>query len=170
MAINMTIHFTDEDAETLRLARETYGPHKQVGVAAEECTELAKELIRAFRYDDFEAAIANTKDNVVEEVADVLIVLQHIFKLYRITNEDLSPQIKRKIQRLSYWLSHSNSSEFTTQCRDVPDEDEPIPEQLDAFDQIQDQATISSPAIGVYKIGDILLVDRNDAKYRKDRE
>ena len=39
--------FTEKDLQVLQRARETYGAHKQIGVAAEECTELAKELIKA---------------------------------------------------------------------------------------------------------------------------
>ena len=111
--------FTEKDLQVLQRARETYGAHKQIGVAAEECTELAKELIKAFRYDSFDDVVKNTKENVIDEVADVFIVLDHVLKLFNITSEDLQPHIAKKLQRLEYWLDNSSSIEFTTRCRTI---------------------------------------------------
>lgn len=111
--------FTEKDLQVLQRARETYGAHKQIGVAAEECTELAKELIKAFRYDSFDDVVKNTKENVIDEVADVFIVLDHVLKLFNITPEDLQPYITKKLQRLEYWLDNSSSIEFTTRCRTI---------------------------------------------------
>ena len=116
--------FTVQDAETLHKARSTYGAYRQIGVAAEECTELAKELIKAFRYDTFDEVVENTKDNVVDEVADVLIVLDHVINLYNITVSDLEPHIQKKMNRLRHWLSHSSSMKFTTEYRATDPEDE----------------------------------------------
>ena len=110
---------TEKDLQVLQRARETYGAHKQIGVAAEECTELAKELIKAFRYDSFDDVVKNTKESVVDEVADVVIVLNHVFTLFNITSEDLQPHITKKLQRLEYWLDNSSSIEFTTRCRTI---------------------------------------------------
>ena len=110
---------TEQGLQVLQRARETYGAHKQIGVAAEECTELAKELIKAFRYDSFDDVVKNTKKNVIDEVADVLIVLNHVFTLFNITPEDLQPHITKKLQRLEYWLDNSSSIEFTTRCRTI---------------------------------------------------
>lgn len=111
--------FTEKDLQVLQRARETYGAHKQIGVAAEECTELAKELIKAFRYDSFDDVVKNTKENVIDEVADVFIVLDHVLKLFNITPENLQPHITKKLQRLEYWLDNSSSIEFTTRCRTI---------------------------------------------------
>lgn len=111
--------FTAHNKEILQKARDTYGAHKQIGVAAEECTELAKELIKAFRYDNFEDAVSHTRDCVIDEVADVLIVLDHVIALYNIKVSDIKPQILRKIERLEYWLQQSDSIEFTTKVRSV---------------------------------------------------
>ena len=110
---------TEQGLQVLQRARETYGAHKQIGVAAEECTELAKELIKAFRYDSFDDVVKNTKKNVIDEVADVFIVLDHVLKLFNITPEDLQPHITKKLQRLEYWLDNSSSIEFTTRCRTI---------------------------------------------------
>lgn len=117
--INNNELFNSTDLQILQRARDTYGPHKQIGVAAEECTELAKELIKSFRYDDFSDAVTNTREAVIDEVADVLIVTDHIISLYGIMPSDLKPHIRRKLDRLNYWLNNSDSIEFTTQVRTI---------------------------------------------------
>lgn len=116
--MNQEVLFTLQDSLTLKEARETYGAHKQIGVAAEECTELAKELIKAFRYDNFGDAVTNTRESIIDEVADVYIVLDHVLNLYNIRERDLIPYVSKKIQRLRYWLNNSDSIEFTTKHRE----------------------------------------------------
>ena len=172
--------FTVEDAKTLQAAHETYGAHKQIGVAAEECTELAKELIKAFRYDDFEDAVKNTKENVVDEVADVLIVLDHILNLYSITTSDLQPHITKKLDRLRYWLAHSKNTEFTTQHRSLSAADQAEAEAFNKYQQkfYKDMAEQESGETfkvkptdtkGVYEFEGlgVMWVDSNDSKYRE---
>lgn len=117
--INNNELFNSTDLQILQRARDTYGPHKQIGVAAEECTELAKELIKSFRYDNFHDAVTNTREAVIDEVADVFIVLDHIISLYGIVSSDLRPHIRKKLDRLNYWLEHSSSIEFTTKVRTI---------------------------------------------------
>lgn len=169
--------FTVEDIRTLQAARETYGAHKQIGVAAEECTELAKELIKAFRYDDFDDAVKNTKENVTDEVADVLIILDHVITLYGITEDDLKPHIAKKLDRLRYWLAHSKNIEFTTQHRSLSAEDQAEAEafakyQQDYYEEMAERDGIKLKATntkGVYEFeGGLLLIDRNDEKYREE--
>ena len=176
--------FTVRDYRTLQEARSTYGAHKQIGVAAEECTELAKELIKAFRYDNFEDAVEKTKQNVTEEVADVLIVMDHILRLYDITESDLQPQIRKKLDRLRYWLDHSDNIEFTTQYRELTIEDQAEAEAFDKYQkkyyaamaEIDADSEPKSSAVkikntdikGVYAFDDGLLVDKNDEKYREE--
>lgn len=180
--MNIERLFTVEDIHTLQRARDTYGAHKQIGVAAEECTELAKELIKAFRYDDFNDAVKNTKENVVDEVADVFIVLDHIITLYGITESDLQPHISRKLDRLRYWLEHSNDIEFTTQHRELTDKEK---QENEAFERYQkrfykemaerEPEESSSHKVqptdtkGVYTLESlgIRLIDMNDKKYRE---
>lgn len=156
--------FSQEDLMTLYQARATYGAHKQIGVAAEECTELAKELIKAFRYDDFSDAVQNTKENVIDEVADVLIVLDHVIKLYNITEQDLAPQVHKKISRLAYWLKNSDSIEFTTQHRSLDDRSK-IP--YDAFGDYSPFKDLKLKGKNVYENEHIKLVDGNDDAYRE---
>lgn len=177
--MNPEMLFTVEDAKTLQAARETYGAHKQIGVAAEECTELAKELIKAFRYDDFDDAVKNTKENVVDEVADVLIVFDHILKLYNITTSDLQPHITKKLDRLRYWLEHSKSIEFTMQHRSLSEEDQDEAEAYNKYQQklykdMAEQESGESSKVkptdtkGVYEFDGIVLIYNNDSKYREE--
>lgn len=179
--MNPEMLFTFEDSKTLQDARETYGAHKQIGVAAEECTELAKELIKAFRYDDFEDAVKNTKENVVDEVADVLIVFDHILNLYSITTSDLQPHITKKLDRLRYWLEHSKSIEFTMQHRSLSAEDQAEAEAFSKYQKkfYKDMAEQESgesfkvkhtDTKGVYEFDGIgiVLINNNDSKYREE--
>ena len=160
--------FTERDLQILQRARETYGPHKQIGVAAEECTELAKELIKAFRYDSFDDVVKNTKEHVVDEVADVLIVLDHVIKLFNITAQDLQPHVAKTLQRLEYWLDNSDSSEFTTKCREVIEEDE---EEIQ-FEDLEEFNVdhLVHTKNGVYENEFLKLFDINDEEYRKANE
>lgn len=160
--------FTRRGLQTLQRARETYGPHKQIGVAAEECTELAKELIKAFRYDSFDDVVKNTKENVVDEVADVLIVLDHVLKLFNITSQDLQPHVTKKLQRLEYWLDNSDSIEFTTKCREIIEEDgEQI--QFEGLEKFNVDNFVNTKK-GVYENEYLKLFDVNDEEYRKANE
>lgn len=160
--------FTRRGLQTLQRARETYGPHKQIGVAAEECTELAKELIKAFRYDSFDDVVKNTKENVVDEVADVLIVLDHVLKLYNITTQDLQPHVTKKLQRLEYWLDNSDSIEFTTKCREIVEEDEEQI-QFEGLEKFSVDNLVNTKK-GVYENEFLKLFDVNDEEYRKANE
>lgn len=170
--MNQDILFTLKDKLTLKKARETYGAHKQIGVAAEECTELAKELIKAFRYDDFDDAVKNTKDNVVDEVADVFIVLDHVLELYDIRPKDLIPHVTRKMNRLRYWLENSDSIEFTTQHRKAPHnmaDSGYIPERNEVpygSEQI-DISQLEKTGEGVFENEFLRLFDVNNKKYRE---
>lgn len=160
--------FTERDLQILQRARETYGPHKQIGVAAEECTELAKELIKAFRYDSFDDVVKNTKENVVDEVADVLIVLDHVIKLFNVTPQDLQPHVAKKLQRLEYWLDNSDSIEFTTKCREVIEEDEEEI-QFEDLEEFNVDHLVHTKK-GVYENEFLKLFDINDEEYRKANE
>lgn len=110
---------TQHQKSLLEQARQIYGGRNQVTVAAEECCELAKELLKAIRYDSFENAVIHTKDSVTEEVADVFIILDHILNLYELDYADIAPYIDKKLKRLEKWLKNSDSIEYTTESREV---------------------------------------------------
>ena len=142
---------------------------------------VAKELIKAFRYDSFDDVVRNTKENVVDEVADVLIVLDHVLQLFNITPEDLQPHIDKKLQRLEYWLNNSNSIEFTTRCRTVDTENTaPVPERedipYDAFGDYSEEpekldlSELIKTQKGVYENRFLRLFEMGDKLYREGQE
>ena len=101
----------------LAKARETYGAKAQIAVSAEECCELAKELLKALRYDDFSSAVEQTRDAVISEVVDVFIILDHVASLYHIQEEEAQEQVRKKINRLERWMENTDSFEYTTKER-----------------------------------------------------
>lgn len=113
------LYLTPEQKNVLETARATYGPRNQILVAAEECCELAKELLKYPRYDDHETAIFKTREKVLDERADVQIVLNHIDAIFNITPEDIAAHCARKIDRLQKWLDTSSSLEYSTELREV---------------------------------------------------
>ena len=166
--MNTDVLFSIKDKEILEQARKTYGAHKQVGVAAEECTELAKELIKAFRYDDFRDAVWYTKNNVVDEVADVLIVLDHVMNLYGIKERDLIPHIHRKIERLNYWLDNSDSIEFTTQHRTIKEREDVPYDAFGDYSGICQASNLVEKKKGIYENESIRVFETGDKQYREE--
>lgn len=105
------------DLRILAKARRVYGPKAQIAVSAEECCELAKELLKALRYEDFNSAVEETRKEVISEVADVFIILDHVVTLYNMGEDEVKKQIRKKIARLERWMENTNSFEYTTKER-----------------------------------------------------
>ena len=119
--------------DILAKARSTYGATAQILVSNEELCELAAVCAKFPRYESPEKARKELYDRAVDEVADVIIVLDHIMNIFDIKTEDLGTRISGKIGRLAYWLSQSESMEETTLYRDISLID---PNQLPLFDNI----------------------------------
>lgn len=103
----------------LKTARETYGDNNQILVAIEELNELACVLAKYPRYDTKEEATAELREKVIDEFADVSIILDHVQNIFGITDEELMERILKKVSRLERWLSHSDSMEETTKDREI---------------------------------------------------
>lgn len=108
----------------LEKARKTYGFRKQMSVVGEELSELSILCDKYQRFDSDERAIQVLRDRTLEETADVLIVLDHIIKIFQITEEDLKPWIDVKVERLKRWMNDSNSLEQSTIDRSLDGETE----------------------------------------------
>lgn len=111
---------TPEYKGVLERARETYGNRKQLSVAAEELDELAILCNKYQRYDDHNNGVKDLYADVVGEVSDVLIVLNHIIEAFGISEEALKGTISGKIARLESWLAQSSSLQISTVMRDIP--------------------------------------------------
>ena len=108
-----------EAMATLSKARETYGNKNQILVCMEELCELACVLAKYPRYADEIKATKELHDKALDEVADVMIILDHVKSILNIGDEELSLRIDAKIERVSRWLDHSSDMQETVDDREV---------------------------------------------------
>ena len=112
----------DEDMKNLlRKARETYGDKNQILVSMEELNELACVLAKYPRYDDPNKATEELHDRVLDEVADVMVVLDHIISIFSLSEIEVHRRMVKKVDRLKRWLNHSESMQETVDDRKVED-------------------------------------------------
>lgn len=67
--------------------------HMVIGM--EECSELIKALSKIYRYNTTKENI----DNLIEEMADVYIVLGILQKVFCISNKRFTSEVKKKMDR-----------------------------------------------------------------------
>lgn len=104
----------------LETAQANYGYANQVVVAIEELCELGAVLSKYPRYDFHEDALEAIKDKVVEETADVLIMMRHIQMIFGIQPQELEDMMDKKLNRLKRWLENDDKSfQHTTEDRAV---------------------------------------------------
>lgn len=89
-------------------------------MAAEELNELAIALLKFMRYSDETEGIDETFDKVLEERADVEIVLNHIDNIYGFTEKQIQAEVWGKVERLKNWLNKTSDMEYTMKERKVP--------------------------------------------------
>ena len=73
------------------------------------------------RYEDESKATCELHDSVLDEVADVLIILDHVQAILNLSDTEIRQRISAKVDRLQRWLSHSSSMTETIQDRAVSD-------------------------------------------------
>ena len=92
--------------EVLQNAVDTYGKEAQVDMAIEEMSELTKALLKHRRAEkapetwDYE----KTRQNILEEVADVIIMLTQLLMIYggrEIVQDDINQKVRRLKERLA---------------------------------------------------------------------
>lgn len=110
----------NEIHKLLETAQATYGYANQVVVAIEELCELGAVLSKYPRYDFHDDAMKALRDKVVEETADVIIMLRHIQMIFGIQPTELDSMMDKKLNRLKRWLTDDNKSfQHTTEDRVV---------------------------------------------------
>ena len=77
----------------IQKAIETYGADLQKQVAIEEMSELTKEICKDFRGK-------GNRENILEEIADVTIMLSQLLIMYDIKVWELNDVIVSKLTRL----------------------------------------------------------------------
>lgn len=103
----------------LKKAREVYGDKNQILVAIEELNELACICAKYPRYTNKEKAVTELREKVIDELADVCIVMDHIEAIFDVTDTDIWMRALKKGERVERWLKASTSMEQTTRDRKV---------------------------------------------------
>lgn len=105
--------------ESLRKIRESYGNTTQILVSNEELCELATVCAKFPRYTDPEKARTELRSKAIDEVADVLIIMDHVINIFGLSDEDIEKRIIGKVDRIDRWLKKGNGQEQTTIDREV---------------------------------------------------
>lgn len=110
---------SNKNLDVLEKARDTYGNKNQILVCIEELNELACVLAKFPRYNNEDDAVEKLHYDVLDEVADVTIILNHVKSILQITDEEVDDRVDKKIARLNRWLNKSTSMQQTTEDRAV---------------------------------------------------
>lgn len=106
--------------QLLETAQANYGYANQVVVAIEELCELGAVLSKYPRYDFHDDALEVLRPKVLEETADVIIMMRHIQMIFNIQPDDLADMMDKKLNRLKRWLNNDDKSfQHTTEDRTV---------------------------------------------------
>ena len=111
----------------LRRARKTYGNKNQILVCIEELNELACVLAKYPRYENEQEATLKLHDKILDEFADVCIILEHVRNIVGLEDEEIKQRIDAKVDRLNRWLNHSDSMQETVVDRKVEEIETPEP-------------------------------------------
>ena len=90
-----------EVIDTYKQAISAYGEKAQKLMAIEEMSELTKEICKDFRGK-------LNRENLIEEMADVLIMLDQMLLMYKISGDEIQRMRERKIERLKERMDKAN--------------------------------------------------------------
>ena len=92
--------------DILEKAIKHYGAKIQMGVACEESAELIQAISKCLRYkDDIEA-----RNNLVEEIADVLIMIDQLKIIMNIKDYEIECYRRYKLDRLERRIENEKKS------------------------------------------------------------
>ena len=97
---------------TIKVLQEL-GIDRQSLVAVEELAELQKAITKAVRYPEYSTPplrYIGVRSNLVEEMADVLIIMDTLSYYYRITDDEIQEIIQAKQQRAEKRLKEGELS------------------------------------------------------------
>lgn len=92
--------------EVLENAVETYGVEIQSTVCMEECAELIQAISKCKRY----GCTGKYRDNLIEEIADVVICADLLQIMYDVDLPEIAKMIDKKIERLKERLKQHEKS------------------------------------------------------------
>ena len=79
-----------------------HGIEQETTIAMEECSELIKAISKCKRY----GCVDKYRDNLIEEIADVLIIINELQLIYDISNNDIENIKKYKMDRMDYRIKN----------------------------------------------------------------
>lgn len=112
---------TPKHREVLQKARDTYGDTTQILVSVEELCELACVCAKFPRFEDADVARAKLHDKAIDEVADALVILDHVISIFDLTPVEIGSRVDAKVARMERWLDTSTSQSQTMIDREVDD-------------------------------------------------
>lgn len=119
MSTEMNAYVQKHIEEVLAKAREIYSSKNQILVCIEELNELACVLAKYPRYTSEQDAKIALHKKVLDEVADVEIILNHVKAIFELNQEELTKRKVAKVERVSRWLSESSDMQITVDDRAV---------------------------------------------------
>ena len=79
-----------------------HGIEQETTIAMEECSELIQAISKCKRY----GCINKYRENLIEEIADVLFVIDELKLIYNISDEVISEIKQYKIDRQTYRIEN----------------------------------------------------------------
>ena len=80
-----------------------HGIEQETTIAMEECSELIQAISKCKRY----GCINKYRENLIEEMADVLIMIDELKMIYQISDIDISDIRQYKMDRQSYRIKNN---------------------------------------------------------------
>ena len=80
-----------------------HGIEQETTIAMEECSELIQAISKCKRY----GCVDKHRDNLIEEIADVLIIINELQLIYDISNNDIENIKKYKMDRMDYRIKNN---------------------------------------------------------------
>jgi len=97
----MKVQFTESEIKTMQTALDRWGLNAQVGQTIEECAELIVALQKHVNRTPH----PKTTDNILDEIADLEMMLAQIRLALSINDDTLRERIECKFKRLNQYLS-----------------------------------------------------------------
>ena len=104
--MNMQIRFTDDEIKLMQAALDQWGLNAQIGQAVEECAELIVILQKYVNRPQQQT----THDSIIDEIADVEMMLAQIRLALSIDDTALRKRIETKFKKLNQYLSEDERS------------------------------------------------------------
>lgn len=94
---------SEENITSVHIIADHYGLMQQIDICIEELAELIKELVKFKR--NSELSYDSCVETIVEEYADVQIMLEQIKYLFNITDDIIDTEITNKVNRQLHRIS-----------------------------------------------------------------